>query len=124
VIKRFFLVLAAVFLVSAPAPAYAVSASGYAYGYGTAYVALRRSIPPNWGDARLWLQHARADGYATGVNPAVGAIAYEADGIFAHVAYVEGVFDDSVVVSEMCFRGAWNRLTYRIVPADSFTYIY
>lgn len=100
--------------------------SGYAYGYGTYYVASRRSIPQTWGNAREWYARAQADGYAVGTRPAVGAIAWIANDNLGlgHVAIVETVSGDFITVSEMYSNGNWNRVTFRIVPANSFSYIY
>jgi len=56
--------------------------NSYAYGYGTWYVAMRRSVPPNWGNnARNWYYMAQASGYAVGSKPVAGAIAWTAEGI-------------------------------------------
>jgi surface antigen len=98
---------------------------GYAYGYGTYYVSLRRTVAPNWGDARNWYQHAQTSGFAVGAKPAKGAIAWTNQGsFFGHVAYVEEVAGSHVTVSEMYYKGNWNRVTFRTVSSNSFLYIY
>jgi surface antigen len=109
---------------SDPPVAESPQTNSYAYGYGTWYVAMRRSVPPNWGNARNWYYLAQANGYAVGSKPVPGAIAWTDRGIFGNVAYVEGVSGDLVTVSEMNYDGGWNRVTVRTVPAGSFLYIY
>ena len=98
--------------------------NSYAYGYDTWYVAARRSVPPNWGNAHNWYRQAQARGYAVGSEPMLGVIAWTDQGILGHVAYVEGVSNEFVTVGEMNYDGAWNRVTVRTVPAGSFLYIY
>ena len=101
------------------------SANGYSYGYCTYYVASRRGVPSNWGNASSWLYNAKLSGYGTGTSPRAGAVAWENGN---HVAYVERVNGDgSVTVSEMNFfgnGGGWNRVSYRTTSAGHFKYIY
>lgn len=96
----------------------------YTYGYCTWYVKNRRpDLPNNLGDADTWLARARAQGFATGSKPRVGAVAYALTGRM-HVAYVERVnANGTVTVSEMNVRG-WNVRSTRTLPASSFSYIY
>lgn len=105
-------------------PRLAFSGNGYAYGYCTYYVASRRYVPSNWGNAYNWYYAARAAGYAVGSAPAVGAIAWTPSGYYGHVAYVESVSGGSVTVSEMNYGGGWNRISYRTTSASEFRYIY
>lgn len=95
----------------------------YAYGQCTYYVASRRPVPPNWGNARDWLSRAKAAGYLTGDIPVVGAIAQTTAGRYGHVAYVEAVDGDQVHVAEMNYVG-WNKVSHRWVKASAFHYIY
>lgn len=98
--------------------------NGYSYGYCTWYVASRRSVPSNWGNAVSWYYNAQASGFGVGSAPAPGAIAWEHGN---HVAYVESVSGGMVTVSEMNYwsnGGGWNRVSYRTVPASTFLYIY
>ncbi len=96
----------------------------YSYGQCTYYVASRRPVPPNWGNARDWMANAKASGYFTGSIPVAGAIAWTSAGRYGHVAYVEQVKGDDVLVSEMNYIG-WNRISQRWVKANSFGgYIY
>ncbi len=97
--------------------------NGYAYGNCTYYVANRRNIPRNWGNARSWFYSARVAGFATGSEPRAGAIAWTPMGYYGHVALVEEVSGSMVRISEMNFAG-WNRISTRWVPASSFSYIY
>lgn len=121
---------AAVAPPAVPAPAvqsfvYARHAGNtYAYGNCTFYVANRRIIPGNWGNARNWLWNAQRAGYATGSAPRVGAIAWTGAGYLGHVAMVEAVDGNQVKISEMNGIAGYNRVGYRWVPASAFMYIY
>jgi len=77
----------------------------FPYGYCTYYVSQKRPI--NWsGNAAAWLQGAKTAGLPTGENPQEGAIVVTAEGGRAgHVAYVEKVEGEKIVVSEMNFKG-------------------
>lgn len=102
-------------------------ANTYVYGQCTWYVAGRRSVPSNWGNANTWYARAQAAGWSTGSVPAVGAIATTTAGAYGHVALVEAVSGDSVVVSEMNYYGnggGWNIRSSRTAPASEFLYIY
>lgn len=99
-------------------------ANGYAFGYCTYYVASRRSVPSNWGNANQWYYNAQASGFSVGSTPVPGAIAWTGAGYYGHVAYVESVSGGMVTVSEMNFNGNWDRVTSRTVSAGSFRYIY
>jgi surface antigen/LysM repeat protein len=103
---------------------YAFSGNGYAYGYCTYYVAGRRSVPGNWGNANAWYYNAQASGFSVGSTPVPGAIAWTGAGYYGHVAYVESVSGGMVTVSEMNYNGNWNRVTSRTVSAANFRYIY
>lgn len=108
---------------TAPSANQQYNPSGYAYGHCTYYVAKRRPIPGNWGNARDWVVRAKAAGFSTGKNARVGAIAQTRDGVYGHVAYVEQIQDGKVYVSEYNYVG-WNRLSYRWAGENEFTYIY
>ncbi|HSX01577.1 MAG TPA: CHAP domain-containing protein [Candidatus Saccharimonas sp.] len=99
--------------------------NGYARGQCTWYVAGRRPIPSNWGNARTWFGHAVAMGWNTGTVPAVAAIAWTPQGYFGHVALVEDVDPTTgqVLISEMNYLGL-GRLDKRWVKATDFKYIY
>lgn len=96
---------------------------GYAYGQCTYYVASRRQVGARWGNARTWMANAQAEGYLTGPIPVPGAIAWTPSGWYGHVAFVEQVEGERVLISEMNFAG-WNRVSQRWVAASAFGYIY
>ncbi|MBW4061124.1 LysM peptidoglycan-binding domain-containing protein [Candidatus Saccharibacteria bacterium] len=100
------------------------AANGYSFGYCTWYVANRRSVPSNWGNANAWYYNAQASGFSVGSTPVPGAIAWSGAGYYGHVAYVESVSGGNVTISEMNFNGNWDKVTYRTVSASSFRYIY
>ncbi len=102
------------------------AANGYEYGSGTYYVASRRKVPPNWGDARYWYDRAQQSGYAVGDAPRKGAIAWTDRGTNGQVAIVEDVTIDYalVIITEMDGQSGWNRVASRTAPAITFKYIY
>lgn len=100
---------------------YKPSASGnlYSYGYCTWYVKNRRPDMPNdLGNADTW--YYRYQG-SKGSSPAPGAVAV-AKG-YMHVAIVEEVKGDQVLVSEMNYQG-WNVISQRWTSASEFFYLY
>ena len=109
---------------AAPLTNYAGGANGYAYGYCTWYVGSRRSVPAYWGNAAEWYYHAQASGFSVGSMPEVGAIAWTGAGYFGHVAYVVGVGNGTVTISEMNAAAGWGRVDTRTTSASSFRYIY
>ena len=48
---------------------YQASTNGYSFGYCTYYVATRRNIPSDWGNANQWYYNAQASGFSLGVHP-------------------------------------------------------
>jgi hypothetical protein len=106
----------------AMAPAYTYR-NGYSAGQCTWYVAGRRPIPGGWGNARSWYYHAAASGWPVGTTPAVGAIAWTSAGWYGHVALVEAVQGNQVLISEMNYLGSY-KIDKRWVGASSFKYIY
>jgi surface antigen len=103
---------------------YPFSGNGYSLGYCTFYVASRRAVPSNWGNANTWYYNAQASGFSVGSVPVPGAIAWTGAGYYGHVGYVEAVSGGMVTISEMNYNGGWNRVTRRTVPAGTFRYIY
>jgi surface antigen len=97
----------------------------YARGQCTWYVAGRRQIPPNWGNANSWYYHAIASGWHVGTTPAIAAVAWTPAGAYGHVALVEQISLDSksVYISEMNYRAIGVK-TSRWVSAGDFKYIY
>ncbi|GAC1371970.1 MAG: hypothetical protein NVSMB39_6150 [Candidatus Saccharimonadales bacterium] len=104
---------------------FATYRNSYAWGQCTWYVASRRQIPPNWGNANSWYYHAVSTGWKVGTVPAVAAVAWTGAGYYGHVALVEQVSADDrqVYVSEMNYRGVGVK-SFRWAPASSFKYIY
>lgn len=97
-------------------------ANTYTRGQCTWYVASRRQVPSNWGNAYTWLFRARAAGYATGSVPRAGAIGWEHGN---HVVYVEGVNADGTVnISEMNWGGRPGVVHNRTTAPGEFLYIY
>ena len=92
--------------------------NAYPYGWCTYYVASRRYVPGGWGNAQSWLSSARRSGYATGSQPAAGAIVVTNESWIGHVAYVESVHGSSITISEMNYRG-WGITSQRTISAYS-----
>lgn len=97
----------------------------YGAGQCTQYVAGRRQVPGNWGNANTWYSRAAAAGWSVGSVPAVGAIAWTSAGPLGHVALVEDISTDyeSIKISEMNVTGL-GQISSRWVPVTSFRYIY
>ncbi|HUC86834.1 MAG TPA: LysM peptidoglycan-binding domain-containing protein [Candidatus Saccharimonadales bacterium] len=98
--------------------------NSYAKGYCTWYVATKRTVPNDWGNAINWYGAAQASGYSVGTVPRPGAIAWSGVGYYGHVAYVESVSGSNVTISEMNWNGGWDKVDFRTVPASTFRYIY
>ena len=97
-------------------------ANTYTRGQCTWYVASRRAVPNNWGNAFTWYFRAKAAGYSTGSEPRAGAIGWERNN---HVVYVESVNPNGTVnISEMNWGGRPGVVHYRTTPASQFLYIY
>lgn len=94
------------------------SNNAYPYGWCTYYVATRRYVPVHWGDAKNWLNSARSAGYATGSQPAAGAIMVSSESWYGHVAYVESVSGGMITISEMNYKG-WGITSSRTISASS-----
>jgi len=72
----------------------------FPWGQCTWYIAQKRYIP--WaGNAKDWLNNARKYGFQTGSEPVPGAIVAINESKYGHVAYVEAVQGDSIIISEM-----------------------
>ncbi len=95
------------------------SLNGYAYPSCTGHVALKRYVPPGWGNATDWKWHAQAEGWTVSSVPVAGAIGWT----YGHVVYVEAVNGDSVTISENNYDWAGSTRTITI-PVDSYTYLY
>ncbi len=103
-----------------------LEAHKFPYGQCTWYVATRRFVP--WGgNAKSWLLNAQRYGYDIGKKPVIGAIVVTRENaLYGHVAYVEDVTSDVIVISEMNFRG-WGVVDKRELSIDDWRilgYIY
>lgn len=94
------------------------SANGYPYGYCTFYVATKRNdLPSRLGNARDWLKNARALGLSVCegniCQPKKGAvISLKGSHALGHVALVEKVEGDTILISEMNFK-KWGEISQR-----------
>lgn len=102
---------------------YGTYGNSYSFGNCTAYVASRVAVPNSWGNANSWFWSAQAAGWPTGGAPRVGAIATTRAGWWGHVALVEAIDGDNVLVSEMNYAG-FNYISQRWTYAGEFSYIY
>ena len=94
------------------------SNNGYPYGYCTYYVASRRSVPSQLGNAGQWIGNARRAGFATGGSPVPGAIMVTNESWVGHVAYVESVNGDTITISEMNYKG-WGVRSTRTIDVNN-----
>ena len=93
--------------------------NGYPWGWCTWYAAYRRNVPGNWGNAGRWLSSAARSGYKTGSAPQAGAIIVTKERWpLGHVGYVEDVSGDSVIISEMNYKG-WGIVSSRTISRSS-----
>lgn len=95
-------------------------------GYCTWYVAKRTHVP--WGgNANQWLTNARKYGRVVGNEPAPRAIVVTTDNRrYGHVAFVEKVVAEKILVSEMNYE-KFNKVNQRWIDINSRTirgYIY
>jgi len=79
--------------------------NSYYYGYCTWYVATVKNVPSFWGNAGQWLYSATNSGYATGQEPANGAIIVTNESGWGHVGIVESVGNGTITISEMNYSG-------------------
>lgn len=92
--------------------------NSYPYGWCTYYVASRRNVPSQWGNAGSWLYSASASGYATGSAPQAGAIIVTGESGYGHVGIVESASGGSVTISEMNYNG-WGVTSSRTISTGS-----
>ncbi len=87
-----------------------------------AYMLERNGSPRPWegrlGNGSDWDEHARAAGYVVDTTPAVGSIA-QWDGGSGHVAYVDEVTPDHIVVTEDNYSGYSSA---RLIPRTTTTF--
>lgn len=94
-------------------------AGWYPVGQCTWWVWTKRPVG-FWNDATRWLEQARQDGYATGTIPETGAIAWR----YGHVAYVESVDGNKILVSEANYDSNRSIRTVWVDASDYTAYIY
>ena len=93
--------------------------NGYEAGQCTAFVASKRYVPAGWGDASSWKQSAINAGWTVSSRPVAGAIAWR----WGHVAYVESVGGNKVLISEQNYD--WNSGIRSIwIDSSSYEYLY
>ncbi len=118
---------------------------GYDRGYCTWWADYRRAqvgkpIPSNLGNASTWKSRSQAAGIPVGNTPQQYAVWWVPPrDYYGHVGFVEIVnADGSIWISEMNSHGqvsptngapagGWNRVDYRLIPADqvrNYSYIY
>ena len=85
-------------------------------GQCTRYIASKMVIPWN-GNAKTWLSKAESMGYETSESPRPGSVVVTAEGPYGHVAIVEEIKGDTMIISEMNYQG-WGKLSSREVPLD------
>ncbi|TSC96194.1 MAG: putative CHAP domain containing protein [Parcubacteria group bacterium Athens1014_10] len=102
----------------------------FPWGQCTWYVAQKRYVP--WsGHAKNWLANARRMGFEIGTNPLIGAIiclketGWQAR-LWGHVAYVEEVNGNNIIISEMNYKGVgvYSKRTLPINSKKIIGYIY
>lgn len=96
--------------------------NNYAWGNCTSYVASRIAVPGSMGNAANWLNALLASGWRGG-EARRGAIAHTYAGPMGHVAVVEAVQGDMVLVSEMNYNGL-GLVDFRWTPISDWNYIY
>ena len=112
-------------------PTYSTSASSYPVGECTWGAKVLAPWAGNfWGNGGQWAASAAADGFRTGSQPQVGAIACWNDGGYGHVAVVTAVQSTtSIQVSESNYNGIRSIGNYRgwfnpTTAQGTVTYIY
>lgn len=95
------------------------SINGYPYGWCTYYAASRRNIPNAWGNAGQWLRSASSHGWSTGKSPQAGAIVITSESWMGHVAIVEKVENDKIIISEMNGPAGFGVVGLRSISLDS-----
>lgn len=82
------------------------SVNTYAWGNCTWGVANWTTVPSNLGNANTWDDSARLLGYTVSGSPIVGAVAQtDSDSYLGHVALVEAVNGDQILIKEMNAQG-------------------
>ena len=82
----------------------------YPYGWCTWYVAEKKGISASYGDAKNWPVNSE--------TPQAGAVVATYESPRGHLAYVEAVEDDKIVVSEMNYS-RWGKVSYREINKNA-----
>ena len=100
-----------------------IAGNTYYAGQCTAYVKDQRpDVSNTWGDAISWFHNAKAQGWATGDTPRVGAVAWARG--YGHVAVVRKILNNgTILIQEQNYKGAFI-ISSRIAPTSEFRYIY
>lgn len=105
-----------------------IPGNAYAWGNCTYWVFAERlwanrPIPAFWGNANMWDESARRDGYELNHLPKVGAIMQTDEGQWGHVAYVTAVdtLTGTWTISEMN-APRLNVISSRTFPASAAAY--
>lgn len=104
---------------------------GGAWGYNRECVSwagwrranMGRPLPTGWGNANTWTNNAISFGYTVNRTPEVGAVAQTNAGPYGHVAVVEAIQGDTVIVSEMNYDGD-GHFRYGKYSKSYFNYIH
>lgn len=95
--------------------------NNYTPGNCTWYVANKRPVPLNLGNANTWFARATAWGFPTGYEPKAGAVGQKG----MHVVYVESVnADGSMNISEMNGRYILYEISSRTINPSGWQFIY
>ena len=88
--------------------------NGYDPGWCTWYAASKVAVPSNWGNANTWDDGGRASGWIVSSTPKPGAIAQNNYPGVGHVAVVEAVSEDGMMIkySDMNGLAGWGRVGY------------
>ncbi len=84
------------------------------YAWGRAYEVKGIQLPTTRGNAKTWLDSAKAAGYETGWEPRSNSIAVWDSSSAGHVAYVEQVSGDQVILSEANWNNSTSENLYSI----------
>lgn len=96
----------------------------YQRGQCTYFVANKRKVPGDWGNANTWFRRAKAQHWPVGDAPEVGAIGVDEGGRWGHVVYVEAMNPDgTITISEQNYDYNGSIRTAVANPAN-YKYIY
>jgi surface antigen len=92
--------------------------SGYPYGWCTYWASQQRpDIPGGFGNAKNWLKAAEEAGFQIGTTPDKDSVLVTSESSLGHVAIVEDVTPETIVISEMNYV-RWGIISRRVIPRD------